>query len=120
YASQEDVKHLAQNLQEIERKRQEDNELVKKTLQNLGQSLRTQTASTATPGPRTEKPDKAPTAKPENGYEYIIKDGDRLGTIAKAYNDKGVNVTVKQILDANPGLKAETMKIGTKIFIPQP
>jgi LysM repeat protein len=122
YASQEDVKHLAQNLQEIERKRQEDNELVKKTLESLGKSLRSpppsQAAAATRPGP--DQPEKAPKTKPENGYEYIIKDGDRLGTIAKAYNDKGVNVTVKQILDANPGLKPETMKIGTRIFIPQP
>jgi LysM repeat protein len=119
YASQEDVKRLAQNLQEVDRKRQEDNELIIKKIDSLGKTLRTPSPTvTPTPTPRT---DTTPQTKPpEKGYEYVIKEGDKLITIAKAYNDKGVNVTVKQILEANPGLKPETMKIGQKIFIPQP
>jgi LysM repeat protein len=118
YASQEDVKRLAQNLQEIDRKRREDNELILKQIEALGKTLKAPTQNPAPP-PRTET-SAPPKAKPENGYEYVIKENDKLITIAKAYNDQGVKVTVKQILDANPGLKPETMKIGQKIFIPQP
>ena len=116
YASQEDVKRLAQNLQEIDRKRQDDNERIIKNIEALGKTLK---APTPVSQPRTEVA-PPPKAKPESGYEYVIKENDKLITIAKAYNDQGVKVTVKQILDANPGLKPETMKIGQKIFIPQP
>jgi LysM repeat protein len=119
YASQEDVKRLAQNLQEIERKRQEDNELVKKTLDNLGKSLRTP-PSTTTPTPPSTRPETGPTTKPASGYEYTIKEGDKLINIVKAYNDKGVKVTLQQVLDANHGLDPKTMKIGQKIWIPEP
>jgi LysM repeat protein len=52
--------------------------------------------------------------------EYQVQSGDSLSAIAKAYRDKGVKVTVPQILAANPGLKPETMKAGQKIIIPAP
>src|SRR5262245_2984426 len=41
YASQEDVKHLAEKLQEIDRKRQDDNERILKELEKLGKTLKT-------------------------------------------------------------------------------
>src|SRR5262245_33767758 len=121
YASQEDVKRLAQNLQEVERKRQEDNELIKRTLESLGKSLKPSPSTTATP-PRTEsspRTETAPRTKPENGYEYTVKEGDKLINIVKAYNDQGVKVTLQQVLEANHGLDPKTMKIGQRIWIPQ-
>ena len=51
---------------------------------------------------------------------YTVQDGNTLAEIVKAYRDKGVKVTVQQVLDANPGLKATNMKVGQKIFIPKP
>jgi hypothetical protein len=38
----------------------------------------------------------------------------------KAYRDKGYKITLSQVLAANPGLKAENMKVGQKIIIPAP
>ena len=71
-------------------------------------------------GPAASPGDGGTATRPEKGYEYVIKENDRLIAIAKAYNDQGIKVTVKQILDANPGLKAESLQPGKKIFIPAP
>ena len=38
----------------------------------------------------------------------------------QAYREKNIKVTVKQIENANPGLKPERLKVGQKIFIPAP
>jgi nucleoid-associated protein YgaU len=57
-------------------------------------------------------------ATPQNGYEYTVKAGDSLSAIAKAYRDQGVKVTTTQILKANPGLDANKLFSGKKIFIP--
>jgi LysM repeat protein len=57
---------------------------------------------------------------PERGFEYVIKSGDTLDAIALAYREKNIKVTAAQILKANPGLKAERLKVGQTIFIPAP
>ena len=59
-------------------------------------------------------------ATPEKGFEHAVASGDTLSTIAQAYKEKGIKVTVDQILKANPGLVPEKMKVGQKIFIPAP
>lgn len=56
----------------------------------------------------------------EEGYEYKIQSGDRLDLIVKAYRAQGINVTSKMIMDANPTVKWERLKIGQTIFIPKP
>ena len=52
--------------------------------------------------------------------EYVVQSGDTLDAIAQAYREKNIKVTVAQILNANPGLKPERMKVGQTIFIPAP
>ena len=120
YASQEDFKRLAQNLQEVDRKWQEDNELIIKKIQGLGQTLKSANTPTPTPTPNPHNDTAQSTPKSDKGYEHTVKEGDKLITIVKAYNDKGIKVSLQQVLDANPGLKPETLKIGQKIWIPQP
>jgi len=122
-ASREDLKKLAQQVQEVDRKRAEDRELI---LKNLAQLAKAGTGDT--PPPHSHEPtpknadDTAPAgpATPQNGYEYVVKSGDSLGTIAKAYRAQGVKVTSTQILKANPGLEANKLYVGKKIFIPDP
>ena len=124
YASQDDLKQLAAKLQEVDRKRQDDNERVLDELKKLGSTLkasvpkRTAAAPPVSTGDETTTP--APTKIPDKGFEYKVQSGDTLGAIAKAYQEKNIKVTVKQILDANPGLKPEKMYVGQKIFIPAP
>ena len=118
-ASADDLKKLAAQVQEIDKKRQADNERILKAIEKLGK----------TGGSSTRKPPVAsnddPTPAPavggkQKGYDYEIHPGDTLSAIAKAYRDQGVKVTTTQIIAANPGLDATKLYAGKKIFIPDP
>jgi LysM repeat protein len=121
YASEEDVKRLAEAVKEIDRKRLEDYEKIRLELKNLGKSL-------AAPAPTrkavpTTIPDNSTSEKaniPDKYFEYPVKKGDTLSLIVQAYRDKNIKVTMDQILKANPGLKPEKMRVGQIIRIPPP
>jgi len=118
-ASGADLKSLAEKVQEIDRKRQADRELILKQIEQLGK-----VAAAAPVHPKTKTapapaPDEtAAPATPQKGYEYVVKAGDTLSLIAKAYREQGVHVTTTQILKANPGLDASKLYVGKKVFIP--
>ena len=120
YASEEDLRRLAEKIQEIDKKRADDKELILKEIGKLGNKF------SATPGPARPKPsvaDTTPSTSPEKsdkGYEYVIKSGDSLSAIAKAYREQGIKVTVDQILKANPKLEPTKLRVGQKIWIPAP
>jgi LysM repeat protein len=120
-ASADDLKKLAAQVQEIDKKRQDDNDLILKELEKLGKggsipsSHKAPDVSTAT----TDNPTPASTG-PQKGYEYKIAAGDTLSAIAKAYRAQSVKVTSDQILAANPGLNPKNLIVGKTIFIPQP
>jgi LysM repeat protein len=121
YASQEDLRKLAEKLQEIDKKREADKELILKEIERLGKLI------TGSPGEKRKKPPSAPAgdagssgAPGDKGFEHIIASGDTLSTIAQAFREKGIKITVDQILKANPKLDATKLKIGQKIWIPAP
>ena len=117
YASQDDVKHLADKIREVDQKRQDDNE---KILEGIKKEIKGLAGTIAKPLPVKPMPtiDAAPIS--DKGYDYVIQPGDTLSVIASAYQDKNIKVTVAQILKANPGLDATKLRIGQKIFIPAP
>jgi len=120
-ANPDDLKKLADQVQEIDKKRQDDNERILKELERLDKSL-----GVAPPGHKTAPNVPAtstgsPTSSgPQKGYDYTIQDKDTLSAIAKAYRAQGIKVTASQILAANPGLNANSLIVGKKIFIPAP
>jgi LysM repeat protein len=122
-ASAADLKKLADQVQEIDRKRQEDRELILKEIEKLGKVSSSPAASRKSPPTLSptaaENPTPAVTG-PQKGYEYKVAAGDTLSIIAKAYRDQGTKVTTDQILKANPGLNPNSLKVGQKIFIPAP
>lgn len=123
YASQEDLRKLADKLQELDKNRQADKELILKEIEKLGKAAATpahikKTAPDVTPTPASGG--SAAATGPEKGYEYVIQSGDTLSSVAQAYREKNIKVTVDQILKANPGLNANKLKVGQKIFIPAP
>ena len=122
--NQNDCKKLTAQVQEIDRKRQEDNARVLKELERLGKTLGApQPIRKTTPTVPTTTPAGNPgsaAGSPQKGYDYNVRSGDTLSAIAKAYRDQGIKVTTDQILKANPGLNPGDMKIGQKIFIPAP
>jgi hypothetical protein len=50
----------------------------------------------------------------------LIQQGDNLGLIIKAYKEKGVKVSKRQIIAANPGINPDILIPGKKLFIPDP
>jgi LysM repeat protein len=121
-ASAADLKKLADQVQEIDRKRQEDRELILKEIEKLGKVSSSPASHKPSPivsTPAADNPAPAATG-PQKGYEYKVAAGDTLSIIAKAYRDQGIKVTTDQILKANPGLNPNTIKVGQKIFIPAP
>jgi len=118
-ASADDLKALADTVKEIDKKRQSDRELILNQIEKLGKvTAGTGPTHVHTPSPSNTPDDPGAAALPQTGHYYIVKDGDYLSTIAKAYRDQGVKVTVNQILKANPGLDANKLYTGKKIFIP--
>ena len=125
-ASADDLKALAAQVQEIDKKRLADRELILDKIKELGaisggpstghKSKPVADTPTATAG----GDNSTPPAVPQKGYDYTIAPGDTVSAIAKAYRAQGVKVTTAQILAANPGLNANGLIVGKKIFIPDP
>jgi septal ring factor EnvC (AmiA/AmiB activator) len=120
-ASREDLKKLAEQVQEIDRKREEDRDLILKQIENLSKVAAVAPVS-ASHHPRTPPDESASSGSstPQKGYEYIIKEGDNLGLIIKAYRADGVKVTKSQIIVANPKINPDVLIPGMKLFIPDP
>jgi nucleoid-associated protein YgaU len=123
YATQDDLKQLAAKLQEIDDKRQQDNEHILKEIEKLGKSLSVPAATprSSRSGAAGAPADAGAAPPPDKGhFEYTIHEGDTLSAIARAYTDQGIKVTTDQILKANPGLKERNLRVGQKIIIPNP
>ncbi|HET7625772.1 MAG TPA: LysM domain-containing protein [Verrucomicrobiae bacterium] len=116
YASQDDVKKLADKLQEVDRKRQEDNDRILKGVEqefkDLAKTMKKQTVVAPTTSNDNATSDKV--------FEYVVQPGDTLSAIIAAYREKNIKISLDQILKANPGLKPESMPVGKKIIIPAP
>jgi LysM repeat protein len=122
YASQEDLKRLAEGVKEIDRKRLEDYDKIRTELLKLGKTLSAPAAATKKPAPSLPAENSAgdKSTVSDKGFEYIVKKGDTLSIIVQAYRDNNIKITTDQILKANPGLKPEKLRVGQKIFIPAP
>ena len=128
YADQGDLKHLESLVKEVDRKRMEDNDKIQTQLKAVRDALLKAPVASSHPsknsGGSLDTKDNTPasvTSKgSDQGFEYIIQKGDTLSLIVQAYKEKNIKVTADQILKANPGLKAERMPVGKKIFIPAP
>ena len=133
YASQEDLKRLGKTIEEVDRKRIDDYEKIGVTLEKIKKTLETPIKSSrSTPaqttdhgtGERDRTGNSSSTAKaadkPEKGFDYTVQSGDTLSAIVAAYKEKGIKVSEKQIMAANPSLVPEKMKVGQKIWIPAP
>lgn len=105
-ARSEEVAAVAEALKQLDRKHQDDMEVVARQIEKLGR----------TPPPPREV---TPPPRQERGFEYKVEPGNTLSAIAKAYQDNGVAVTVEDILRANPGLDANKLKVGQVIIIPK-
>ena len=138
-ATQKALRELSEKIEEVDRKRLSDGELVKKNMREILQVVKATTTAPVRdlpprdpPGtkPRLASPEPAPTTDggtpssnpgpPEKGYALKIKDGDTLSRIVSELRAQGYKTTQKQVTDANPGLNWARLKIGQTVFIPSP
>ncbi|MGD0745633.1 MAG: hypothetical protein ABSA45_10805, partial [Verrucomicrobiota bacterium] len=92
YAGADDLKKLAEQVQELAKKQQADNDQVVKTLDKLGK-ISASPAVSHKPPPSVEPatPADNPTpGGPQKGYYYTIKDKDTVIAIAKAYRAQNI------------------------------
>jgi hypothetical protein len=124
---QDEFKGLAEKIQEVDKKRQEDkdaiSEEIHKSIGELEKTLGGAPTSGHASGPKSAVVPE-PTAS-DKGYLYTIKDGDTLGAIVGAYNEdfksKGLKkITLKQAKEANPNVDWARLRVGQKIIIPRP
>jgi len=134
----EDLKSLAQRIEEVDKKRQEDRDAISDEIKKSAERLEKLLTNAAVPasrpprspgagvGPAPARPPRAglvPVA--EDSYTYTVQSGDRIRTIVRACNDEFISkgmktITTQQAMDANPGVDWSNLKIGQKIVIPHP
>jgi len=119
-ASRDDLKKLAEQVQEIEQKRKADRELIIKEIDKLSRVAASTPTRTKPPTTTSNPPEDLTPAGPQKGYYHTVEAGENLGAIAKAYRDQGVKVTKAQIIAANPKINPDVLIVGKKIFIPDP
>ena len=126
-SAQGDLKRLAENITEVDKKREEDkqaiSEEIRKSIARLEKSLTGAAAPARGPAPKLQL--DTPTPAVENGFSYTIHEGDNLSAIVKAYNadykSKGWKpITLKQAKEANPNVDWNRLHVGQKIVIPRP
>ena len=122
FASDEDLRRLADTVKEIDRKRLDDYEKIRTELKGLGKTLAASAPSVrknSAPAP-TELASNDKSSAPDKYFEYQVKQGDTLSIIVKAYRENNIKINMDQVLKANPGLKPEKLRVGQKIVIPAP
>jgi len=130
FATQEDLKRLADAIEKVDRQRQNDYEKMVGKLSDLAKTLSATSTGSGTSGrrpPPPKDPPKDPVAEPvagkqgeQDGFYYKVKSGDTFSSIAKAYRDTGIKVYTADIEKANPGIDSSKLKVDQKIFIPAP
>jgi len=126
YVTQDQLKKLVDAVNDLDKKRVEDDKKILETLRNAVKQISTSAPSMpATPTVSKPVADTTPSG-PLKGFEHTVQQGEFLGTIIQAYNEalkeKGMTkrITLNMVEKANPGLNPNKMAIGTKIFIPDP
>lgn len=131
-ATQDDIRRLTDAIKEVDRKRLEDYEKIHQELEKLAKALSApvpvatggsgaKKSKERTVAPKEAEGGKSGTRGSEKGFEHTIASGDTLSTIAQAYREQlKIKVTVDDILQANPGLKPNSLYVGKKIWIPSP
>lgn len=117
FATREEVRKLAQDLREIDRKREEDKRLILEEIRKLAQVPVVVPKDPPKPPPARE-PAGPPVAT--KGYTYVVKKDDTISAIVQAYRTSGVNVSVNDVLRANPNVKPTALREGQELFIPDP
>ena len=123
---QDDLKKLADKIQEVDQKRVADKAAISQEMNKSIDDLKTLIQTTAVaPSPAAIDKPKPSVTGPDSGYSYTVQSGDHLSKIVAAYNatfkSKGMKtITQKQVKETNPDVKWDKLRVGQKIIIPDP
>jgi len=107
----EDIKRLAEDIKQVDRKRLSDNKLTMEQLRRIESIIKA--------GPAIPKPPPTPVFGNDTElYEYEIQSGDTLTKIVAKLRAEGRSVTQSAIQSANPTVVWTKMQIGQKLVIP--
>ena len=135
YAGVEDLKGLARAIEQVDRKRIEDNQKIREELLRLIEAVKAAPVVTpkkprgaaSSPGSRKNNPPPSDNRADEKdggterGLEWPVAEGDTISAIIAACRKQHhIIVTEEQILKANPGVKARNLPVGKKLWIPLP
>lgn len=121
--TREELREVVEKLREVDQKRAADRKLI---LEEITKLAKAQVQPARERRPEVEPPKPPPKSvtqavKDELGYEHEVKERETLSEILAAYRrQKGLKVTLQQVLDANPKLHPDRLRPGQKIFIPAP
>ena len=129
-ATQESLKYLGEKIEEVDKKRLADNERTIKEIDKLRKFLIESPVPRVTPAPTPSNPPRTNPGDPPRtnpnpggkqvGWDYTIRTNDTLAGILVKLRKQGINVSQKQVEQANEGVNWNKLKIGQIIFIPQP
>ena len=145
--TQEQLKKVLDQLRELDRRRQDDNEKVVQQIKRLADLPTAPPPSFDDPKPKGRKPaadsgtgagagkGDAKSGEPKNDskteapkpslpadyefYEHVVRENQSLSQIINEYNKGyGMKVRMKHVLEANPKLRPERLVPGQKVRIP--
>lgn len=121
YVTRQELRELALTVKEIDQKRDADNKRVLDEIHKLAKEPPIPAAPLSAPKSNVSA-EKGANGGIEKGYWHTVDAGDKnLSLILQAYREQqGVKATLKQVLEANPGLNPNKIRPGQKIFIPDP
>jgi TolA-binding protein len=124
----DELRKLAEQVKDIDEKRQADKEMIVAEIKKLGNIAATPIKppkAKLTPVPATTDAGTTDTPPAANanyeGYEHTVKSGETLIAIIRAYNKEyDLKLTLDQVLKhpMNAKVKPEKLAVGQKVFIP--
>jgi len=104
---------LEAKLVALEANRERDRkEIIDRLTEKITALMNSGSSGSSTSSQRVARPRPASTS--EYGYEHQVKSGETLSQIASAYG-----VSMQAIIDANAIQNPNSLKVGTKLFVPE-
>ena len=116
-AVQENLRHLAEKIEEVDKKRVADGESVTRKLKEISKGVTKMAETPVLPAPPTKQKPEPPG---RDDKAYTIKEGDTLVRIVTELRAQNYKITQKQVMDANPGVNWNRLKPGQTVIIPAP
>jgi Rad3-related DNA helicase len=118
--NRDELRSLERKIVELNEKREADKRLILEQLDKLA------SAPPVIPPSPPPKPLKSAVSPDQPGYEYVVESGDTVSTIVNDFNaefkKKGIKgrLTVSQVMKANQIRDESKLRVGQKLFIPEP